>query len=1158
MAKAGGELLSIHRRIPRVLFFYLASQGKLIGRDSLLPIFWEDEPESTARSRLREALSRLRSELIDVEMLISNNDLIGLDFNRIYVDQLDFQTAVEEIGQLPWKIANQSPLPEKTYHRMLHAVDLWRGTSFMSGADLPDSAELETWIQQTDLNLSHHRQSYLDRLAHHARAVGDVDGALDFLHRAVQGDEINEDLHERCLRLLLKIGRRSEAHAYAEYVEELFQQEYIPPLSPALGVLCKKARAALVTPLRQLKPDWRLRTSIKVPFVGRKAALNALHQSLVDGGGVFVSGESGQGKTRLLKEFSQSIAPQRRILLAPCRAHEKGLPFQPIIELLRTQVNPQEWLHLPGAWASWLILILPELVNKRPGLERPPTGNEHNQARGHLMEAIRQLLLRISQNDPVVLFIDDAQWADEATLTTMAYLAEREPFQEQSLLVIAARIEETNLDLNNLLVSLKQSPRFKTLPLSRLNQDEIAEISQHVLGYSPTPQFLQQLARETGGNPFFVLEGLRTILDGQVHPQRVLSSSFPLTENLQTLLHSRLGQLSQTARSVVDMGAALGQEFNLDTISYILQMSAPEIGQAFEELLHRRLIEPSSSSPDELNYHFIHEMFREALLGELDSIRIRSLHKRIAEALEEIMSLRVEEKAAILADHFQTAGNYAKAFNYWVLAGQRAKRLYSFKEAFQHFRTAESLIPKAEPHLSDEEILQLYIDWTELAFEIDNSEEIRRMNTLLLKLGRERQSPLLIGAAMDGLSDACMSADQFEEGLKHANLAIAYLEKSDYFPKLMTANIHRGVFLYMLGRVKESIEPFQKALSLGVDLEDPRIVRARANAFYQLSFVSALTGWPEKGQENAIRSLDSASRLGHFHLQATAFLALSLSRYFIGDPVQARVDIYQGIESAHRAQAPRTLGFLHATRAMIELELGELQAAKVHGAKAVSLGEEHHHVESIAMGNRVLGDLYMRLDRPEEALAYYRIGYETETTGFWTFDNMFRVGFALTRIGKTKEGIDLLYQALAMTLDSGLDSAYSLIQYALASVYASQNEWVEVGKLLDSLLADTEARCLGFQKIATDLLLGAKLSAEGEFESALKVFQKAVHGAAERSMVLFEVQALTMVIKTEEKIGSASIDAIKRREILLDQIDHGIADEELLQKFREFRSTSYS
>lgn len=1154
MAEADGDLLSIRRRIPRILFFYLASRGKLLGRDSLLPIFWEDDPETTARSRLREALSRLRSELIDSELLIGNNDLVGLDFNRIYVDQLDFQAVVQEVGQLPWKIPNQSALPAETYQRMLYAVNMWNGVRFMSGADLPNSAALETWVQQMDLTLCHQRRRFLDRLAYHAEAVGNIESALDYIQTALQGDETNEDLHQRYLTLLLESGQRSEARAYAENLEVLFTKEAIRPLNPELSLLCKKALAAPVPSLRQPEPDWRLRTSLRVPFVGRKPALDDLKQRLALGGGVFVLGESGQGKTRLLQEFSKRIAPQRRVLLAPCRAHEKALPFQPIIEMLRAQVKPQEWLNLPSAWLSRLTLILPELIRNRPGLDRLPPVDEHNQARSQLMEAVRQLLLRMAQNNPLVLFVDDAQWADEATLNTLAYLVEREPFLRQGLLVIAARFEETNLDLGNLLVSLRQSSQFKTIELTKLDQEEIAQISLHVLGYSPTPQFVKQLARETGGNPFFVLESLRTILDGQIQPQRVLTSSFPLTENLQALLQSRLGKLSHTARSVVELGAVLDQEFDLDLLSYILDTSKPEIAQAFLELQRRQLIEPTSGSPKELNYRFIHDMFREALLGELDPIRLRNLHKRIAETLEETMGPRIEEQAAILANHFHGAGNYPKAYHYWVMAGQRAKHLYSSKDAFQLFEEAEGLISRAEPYLSDEEILLLYIDWTELAFDLDNSEEIQRHNSRLLELGRERQSPLLIGAAMDGLSDACFSADRFEEGLNYANLAIAYLEKSDYLPKLMTAYIHRGVFLYMLGRVKESLEPFQQALVLGEKKEERRIVHARANAYYQIAFVSALTGKPEDGRDYAILSLEEASRLGDFHLQALAFLALSLSRYFNGEPTQARVDNQQGIEFAKRANASRTLGYLFAIRAMIELELGNLQSALTHGQQAISLGESNLHVDIVSMGNRMLGDLYMRIAQPEEALTFYQIGYETNVEGFWTFDNMFRVGYALTRVGKYKEGLDLLYQALALTLDSGLDSVHLLILYALASVYAHLKEWKEVEKILDSLLEDTRAHFLGFHRVAAELLFGIKIAAEGDLERALEVHRKTALSAAERSMTLFEIQALTFILQTEEQLGRSDPKASARRGKLLDQIERTIEDEQLLDAFYEFKS----
>lgn len=204
------------------------------------------------------------------------------------------------------------------------------------------------------------------------------------------------------------------------------------------------------------------------------------------------------------------------------------------------------------------------------------------------------------------------------------------------------------------------------------------------------------------------------------------------------------------------------------------------------------------------------------------------------------------------------------------------------------------------------------------------------------------------------------------------------------------------------------------------------------------------------------------------------------------------------------------------------------------------------------MGNRMLGDLFMMLDRSQEALQHYQAGIDSEVKGFWTYDNMFRVGLALAKTDRTAEGLDLLYQSLALTLDSGLDTARLLIQFTLGLVYAKQEDWMEVDKILESLLENTEARSFGLLNKWTQLLLGRKLSAEGDHERALEIFQQVARWAAKRAMTLLELQAWELVLKTGGKLGREYSAASRRREFLHQDIVHKVRDEELQQHLPEF------
>jgi len=180
------KLLPIQRRIPRALLFYLASCGGMVGRNELLLLFWEEVPESEARLRLSEALSRLRQTLLIPDILITQGDLVGLDFSKVYVDQQHFQSLVTQVGRTPWLIPISDPLPEVIYQKLNSVAHLWRGLFFLAGADFPSTSGLDRWLSQTSNHLEVQRGQILARLAQHAEASVEFEVALQLTNLFLQ------------------------------------------------------------------------------------------------------------------------------------------------------------------------------------------------------------------------------------------------------------------------------------------------------------------------------------------------------------------------------------------------------------------------------------------------------------------------------------------------------------------------------------------------------------------------------------------------------------------------------------------------------------------------------------------------------------------------------------------------------------------------------------------------------------------------------------------------------------------------------------------------------------------------------------------------------------------------------------------------------------
>jgi len=899
-------------------------------------------------------------------------------------------------------------------------------------------------------------------------------------------------------------------------------------------------------------PSWNIRPTVKVPFVGRRDILDQLQRLYVKGGGAIIFGESGQGKTRLTQEFSSKIAPPARLLLATCRPAESNLPFQPIIELLRNDIYSEEWLELPEVWARQLTLLLPELTSTRSGLQRPvfePASEiAPGQVRSQILEAIRQVFLAISRERRLLLCLDDAHWSDEATLATVGYLLGRPPFNNRAFFLAAARWEEENPHLQALITSLQQSSRLHVIPLGQLSDPEISELASHVIGFAPSSQLTRLLSDETGGNPFILLESLRSLLEkGTLSDTQV---QIPLAQSIQSLIGARLQKVSPLARKVLDAATVIGNDFNSETIRDMTQETPNQIVDALEELEKRQFIEPVAPTSENLTYRLVHEKIRETILLEMSPVRAQLLHHQVAQAMES--SRLIADQAAVIAQHYELGGEISIAFKYWIRAGRRARQLFSSADAQSIFSHAGSLIGRASD-LSDGEIHDLFSDWTEVAYEVEDVATIQRINADLLNLGKERNSSLLTGTALDGMSDACMASNQYEEGLAYTDQAIPYLKQSGDLYELMDAVNHRGVFLYMLNRVDESIDSFQEALSLGTDSHDLQVWRARANAHYQIAVARLLGGWPETAQIHAQRSLADYSALKRTNGQTTAYSALAIAHYFLGNYPQALQESQLGIELATRTQAWRMLGYLHAYRGMIELALGNVDASVEHAESAIKLGERYDHHEIASAGYRIFGDLCNWLGKPQSSIEYYQLATKGSLDQFLWIDSHFRLGVAQVLCGQVETGKNIVEEVISFSERMGLGIVALLARLSKLYIHRHLNEWQPARLLARQLYQDAQQRSIPTVRLATTNVLGELALQDGDSLTAVECFQGTSIAAAKLFHPWIEIQSLTLLHRALNQANCPEPAPYHQIENLLEQIARTAHKDPFKLGFHEYR-----
>jgi len=1126
--------VTIKRRGTRALLFYLAAQGKPVTRDHLTDTFWPDLSVDQARRTLRDSLGKIRTDLPDRSVLQTRPDIVSLDFGKVWVDLLELQALFAKIIPAVQKLPEDAPLPIGLYGQMTEAVQLWNGQPFIANGELSLSDELTLWMERVQLPINEMLRRTLRRLAKHDEIMGNVSKVLEWLWLIRSFDEYDDEINRKIIEAYLHSNLQAEAQEFYEALRSLYETEL--NIGMPDGILALESRIySPPVPSSQNAAQWTVHPSVQVPFIGQNEMLEQLGLAYRTGGGILVFGEAGAGKTRLVQEFVRRQENALHLFVASCHALETGMPFAPWINLLRSSVLPEHWQKLDPIWASPLSLLVPDLTKIRPDISHYFI--EHSDVpRSILLEAVHQLLLSIAENGPLVLFIDDVHWADESTLAIVSYLLHKSFFRAgRGLLIMAARVEESNELLGKIMLGTYPQP-LRHAELRHLNRNEIAEISNYVLERGAPETFIDRLQQESGGNPFFLLQLLQSLQEFGLDLERV--EYLPTTQSVQELIQRRLQMLSPGGRELLSIAAVLGSHFELSIIEAAIHLSEEQVVDALEELEKARLVRGLENEP--LSYGFVHENIREGLLVELNPSRKRLLNQRAASALEAQLAGNFAPYAAQLAQYRESAGDFAEAFNYWVMAGQYAWRLASTHESIEAYRHAAHLIPRTAG-LTSEHLYQLYRSWNQVAFEIDDAVLLEDINQGLSTLGHTRNSNLLIGLALEGLSDAAMARNQFAEALKYVQEAYPYLEHSENIYELIQAEMRQGTYLYMLGRIGEAQVWLQKVMEQTDHTDDPMLIGLRAVNHYHTGLTETIRGYTRRGIEHAKLAAKFIARVRSTYGEVEAYSVQGLA-YWLSASYQLGLEAcLKGLALADRMAGWRMYGYIASYAAMNETDLGLIGDAWDHAQKAIEMGERQGHGEIVCLGYRSIGDIYLRLGNLEQAARIYQQGAMAAGEHYTRFENLYRLGYA--------------------RFEQHQESGFKVIQETVDLAFKYEAGCMGMGGmpfLLSALLqkgdlAEFEKRAQWFceqvrERFGTDdghytvdrIRAEKAFKEEGDYETALALVGPLVPWYAQIGMPWHEVICLHIKQASARHLGRATAGEKSRMLELLDRMQDSI------------------
>jgi ABC-type oligopeptide transport system substrate-binding subunit len=424
----------------------------------------------------------------------------------------------------------------------------------------------------------------------------------------------------------------------------------------------------------------------------REATASWAHAVAGRGRMLLVSGEPGIGKTRLLRELmTHAEIGGGRALLGSCYA-EGGVPYAPFAQILRRahRDGARGHLDLPESVAADLVTLAPILRQHYPEAKPNPQLDDPRAEQQRLFESLVLLFSLLSERAPLLLALEDAHWADSGTLFLLRHLARRTRHQR---VMLVATYREVELDqarpFHEVLLDLERERLAARLKLPRLDWGETKEMLAVLFDEAITPEFLEGIYRETEGNPFFIEEvckalvesGKLTFADGRWDRPDIPELGIP--QSVRVAIQSRVGALPAGCQELLRLAAVLGREFDFDTLLKAGDLDEEALLEALEEAERAQLIEDAGGEGGAA-YAFVHGLFATTLVEGLRVLERRRLHRQAAAAIE---AVRPEDYEA-LARHHSEAGNAERALEYLLLAADRARVLYAHSEAIEGYTRA--------------------------------------------------------------------------------------------------------------------------------------------------------------------------------------------------------------------------------------------------------------------------------------------------------------------------------------------------------------------------------------------------------------------------------------------------------------------------------------
>ena len=777
-------------------------------------------------------------------------------------------------------------------------------------------------------------------------------------------------------------------------------------------------------------------------FVGRERELAQLNERLeraLAGHGqiCFVAGEAGSGKTALVERFlQQAVEVHEDVIVAIGTGNAQTgigdpyLPFRQTVAMLTGEV-PREHKALAKHDAHLrtvlvrcvqvLVEVAPELVglfvpgaglagavgkalaNKAGWMDKldelTAKGGKAPVEQSHIFEQYTAFVQHLSAEVPLILFLDDLQWADSASVALLFHLA-RQIESNRVLLVGAYRPNDIALGrggarhpLEPVVNELTRYNGEIVIDLDQIPEEESRRFVNALLDTEPhclEEGFREALYHRTGGHPLFTVELLRAMEErgDLLHDHDgcwVAAGSLDwdaLPARIEGVIEERIDRLEEELRSVLTVGSVQGEQFSAEVVARVeARAERAVVRQLSRELerRHRLVSEEGILQVGNLRlslYRFIHNLFQQYLYGNLGEAERAYLHGDIATVIEALFAGRTEQVAAELAHHYEQAGVPEKAASYRLQAGEQALRVSAHREAEAHLRRGIQVLANGAPgpersHL--ELALRRAQGATLVATQGYGSPQVERTFARVRELGLVLDEPAALLPALYGLAAFHFVRAQLQQSYGEGEelLVQAKGAKADGFwlasqLVLGATAMHMGEF----GRARQYLDsaiahydPDQHHFVAQVLGHDPAV-----GAYSYLSFVLWHQGYPERARAAIGAARDLAERLDHAYSRGYAASFAAMLYQMLGQLPECQAAAERALAIGNRGGYPMWVALGALTRGWAVAQQGHSSEGIVQLQEGLAGWQATGARLALPYQRTLLADAYLTAGRRAEGL----------------------------------------------------------------------------------------------------------------------------------------------------------------------------------------------